>query len=516
MKTSSISHRVGRLGSSASLRMIREDQLAAGIITVFAISMLVLGSSLNLWIDELYTLHSTASGPLDSFKAAITFEQQPPLYFMALSAWRSISMSDVFARCFSIACAVATLGILYRFARLHFSSFRPAIFLALVAMNPFFIWTALEIRTYAPILTETAIIATSFYDGFFMARLNRRAIYVFALTSVAGLYTQYYMGFIVVGCALSVLILKRDRIASLVIAIAPFLVACIPAGAVALWQAHQIDHASVREVANVKGLIATVQTFLFPRDWAEREFDVGAMPKIAYTIFVASCAIRPIQELKRFKPSLEARAFIVIATTITVLFLALVLLHTEIYFPRHVAALYVPLVLAAFAFIAPICRRSPSYKWSLISGYVLLAVISLIFVYRPLAKHGDWQRVGKYLEQHTAAGDVVDVFDAEMAIAVGHYYRGPAAVEPIPVAPFFDHWDIGPYKITSLGAVRQAFDRVPPSGRRWLVINPYPCPQVETVEGCRNVMRYVLSTYHITSERSFYQTGVLLLSPRRS
>ncbi len=45
---------------------------------------------LPLWQDEMYTLHTTASGPIEAARKAISVELQPPVYFMADALWRTI------------------------------------------------------------------------------------------------------------------------------------------------------------------------------------------------------------------------------------------------------------------------------------------------------------------------------------------------------------------------------------------------------------------------------------------
>jgi hypothetical protein len=59
---------------------------------------------LNLWRDEMYSLHSTSGSPRFAFDQAIHFELQPPVYFVALALWRSIEASPFFARLFSVLC----------------------------------------------------------------------------------------------------------------------------------------------------------------------------------------------------------------------------------------------------------------------------------------------------------------------------------------------------------------------------------------------------------------------------
>ena len=57
---------------------------------------LTLSYFLNIRFDEAFTLDTTAHGVVYAFKQAIKFEQQAPLYFVALSLWRNIDSSIVY------------------------------------------------------------------------------------------------------------------------------------------------------------------------------------------------------------------------------------------------------------------------------------------------------------------------------------------------------------------------------------------------------------------------------------
>lgn len=495
-----------------------EDRIGIYIVVLFALAMLWLGHSLGVWTDELYTLHSTANGPAHAFEYALHFEQQPPFYFILLAWIRTYASSDFVARCFSIGCATFALSVLYVFAKRHVRSVSPIIVVACVAINPFFIWTAVEIRTYALILAESAVIIASFYDAFLGDRLNRSAAYVFVIASSIGIYTQYYVGSLVLGCAMVMLILKRDLIVPFALAILPFIILCVPAAKIALWQASQDDHTAVLTITNLQGLAATIETFLLPRDWAAREFNIGVVLKVGYAVFFAFCLWPIAASIALRKPlPFEARAFSVITITIIAFFLVIIFGHLEIYFPRHLTVLFIPLLLAAFSIAAPVAASDRQFGANAIAGYAMLAIASIVFVYRPLAKDGDWPRVGRFLDANAREHDVIDIVDPEIELGVGHYYHGVAKLEPLPVQPILDHWDLGPYNLRSTKAVAIAMDRVAPKlpGRRWLVISPYPCPSQPAVEGCSDVMRYVRQAYDVELERRFFRSDVLLLHERQ-
>src|SRR5262245_48346130 len=87
---------------------------------------------LNLWRDEMYSLHSTSGSVRSALDRAIDFELQPPVYFVALDLWRSIEPSPFFARLFSVICGVAAVLTTAELSRRVLPRSNPALAAAVV------------------------------------------------------------------------------------------------------------------------------------------------------------------------------------------------------------------------------------------------------------------------------------------------------------------------------------------------------------------------------------------------
>src|SRR5262249_37948098 len=134
---------------------------------------LVLGASLNVWHDEAFSLHTTDRGPLDAIRQAITFELQPPLYFLLLNLWRHLDSSVFCARLFSILCVALTLALMTRIASNLFPSIHPLWFGTFLAANQFVIWAAVEIRCYALVLCLSAGLFACFLEAYIEERSRK-------------------------------------------------------------------------------------------------------------------------------------------------------------------------------------------------------------------------------------------------------------------------------------------------------------------------------------------------------
>src|SRR5262249_53448815 len=64
-------------------------RVGVGAMVVVYLAVTVwLSWELNVWRDEMYSLHTTEGSVVRAARQAIDFELQPPVYFALLAAWR--------------------------------------------------------------------------------------------------------------------------------------------------------------------------------------------------------------------------------------------------------------------------------------------------------------------------------------------------------------------------------------------------------------------------------------------
>ena len=139
-------------------------------------------------------------------RQALAYELQAPLYFALLNLWRIPSESIFHARLFSVACTVLMLILVVGITRRYLPKLHPAWIVAVLAVHPFTIWAATEIRVYALVTLLSAVLIRLFFDGFLAATPQNRVRWGYYVVALLSLYTYYFLGFLLLaqGCALLV------------------------------------------------------------------------------------------------------------------------------------------------------------------------------------------------------------------------------------------------------------------------------------------------------------------------
>jgi MFS family permease len=173
-------------------------------ITLYFLTVLFLAFYVNIWEDEAYTLNTTSGKLSEVISDSYSFEGQPPVYFVLLSFWRLIHPGIFTARLFSVLCIFLTVFVLNRLISLLSDIKCPNWIIVVFLLNPFTVWAALEIRTYALLILLAAV---AIYCAIIYVTENRKAyLYFFLFISLIGLYTQYYFAFLIAAIAISILV----------------------------------------------------------------------------------------------------------------------------------------------------------------------------------------------------------------------------------------------------------------------------------------------------------------------
>jgi len=480
------------------------------VVGIQAVAMLVCSAMFGTWHDEEYTLATTAHGPGYAFHRALDFELQPPLYFVALAALRSISDSVFFARLFSVACAlVATLGMA-AVARRIWPRQAAWPLAALVAFNPFTVYAALEIRLYAFALALSVFAWLAFDDGFFSGT-STRARLAFVAIAVASLWTQYFLAFEFVAFAVALAIVRRWRaLGAFVIAGAVTILGFLP---LAVFVHAQVGNQFAVPDALLPSPAAVFMhplfDFVLPLGYERFGGTIGYVAVLAsVTILVAAIIVG--------RPRLDRRTTATIAMAIVVEAIYVVLadvLRYELVAPRHFIALFVPEVVAVYALVAAFTSRYARAAGATMAVTIALATAATVgWTYHTGAKQGDWPRVGALLSKLARPGDLIAVTEADSLPAFERYYHGPARVVPFPRALPPDRYDVNAMYVHSARDGAAALARLPHDDRVWLVIYGR-CDQLDQL-GCHELETALARNERILEKHTFYLNEVLRIAPR--
>ncbi len=482
--------------------------MRAALAGLYLAVALPLAARLDIWIDEAYTLETTGGGLRHALHQALFFEGQPPLYFLLLSLWRTLDGGVLFARLFSVLCGAAALFAVAALSRRWLPEVHPAWLAALAGFHPFFFYAALEIRPYALALLLSALLLLLLHDGYVAPEPRPAARWGYAAAALAALYTQYYLGFLLVAGAVALLVLKRWRplrsylfaMAGVAACFAPML--WIIPGQVSAQTAAAGERASVRE--GVQSLAGRVQEYAWPTPGLPDAWRPAA--RVGFALAVVLLVLIYRRAVRR-----SAAAVWALTAAAALLFLAVRLGITgpDLMQPRHTAALYLPALLSVVS--AVLLIPEPRRRWALgawTAAVVLLTTLSMTETYGALAKTGDWARVGSFLERNARPGEPILILTAEAAIPLERYYHGPNALVPLPAAEDFKVYDARKFALRSEAEIEKALARAPgPHPSIWVVTHPLQ-GWMGIDYGFGVLEPYLARRYRVDREAMFFGTRV--------
>ncbi|HEV2037834.1 MAG TPA: glycosyltransferase family 39 protein, partial [Candidatus Eremiobacteraceae bacterium] len=394
-------------------------------ITVFAHLCITLPLAwiLNTWIDEAYTLNTTGKTVGYAIHQAIHFELQPPLYFALLTLWREIDHSVFFARLFSVICAAAMVYCVAPLAARYIRTANPMVAVMAVAFNPAAIWAAEEIRVYAFSGLLSALLLWMFYDGYLAERRFARVLY--AALAVTALYTQYFLGFLLLGAGIALIVTRRfQALREYLLTMVPVAVAAIP---IAVILRSQISQGTAVFV-NTKSLTDLVYSLYSILLHFALPLGIRHIVPLGIVLLVATLVLAAPSTLR-----VERMALWVISIVSAVCIVAIVFVTREPSFgQRYVFIFFIPFILAIVAQLAS-ARRAQQF---VLVGWLIVmlagSAMSLFRAYGPMAKAGDWHRVADYIMASERPGQPILAFQSENAVNLMVYYSGANKILAVP------------------------------------------------------------------------------------
>lgn len=471
-----------------------------------------LAALLNIWADEAYTLQTTSHDVVYTLHQAISFEVQPPLYFVVLTLWRLLSPSLFWARLFSVLCSTLTLVVVNQLARRLWPERHPAWCVAAVACHPFLVWAAVEARVYALAVLWSSLMLLWFFDGYWTETPRPKARWQYWLVVVVGLYSQYYLGFLAAAQVGVLLLLRRWQ------AFLPYLRFAVVAGVAILpllWlvfvQTHThsyLLHGALPLLDAADFLWKRVFDFALPAEWPPL-LGVRALVLSGSVLFVMGWCWRKPQRTAWS----ERSALWIMAALLTLCFIVVAtqLGWKELMGRRHTAALFLPVLFTLFSVMAAAPKKAIFPLWAL----VLLCFngVTLAYEYRKMAKLGDWERVAQYVMHAEQPDQTILIFPGEWEPSFVYHYHGASRVIALPRGETFQSYDLRKFVIhdeqdilKNLPVQRQELSVV------WLVsYNSGSCETMGIYFGCEVLEDFIRKYYSVEIDRAFFSSRVRFL-----
>lgn len=480
------------------------------ILFGFACLAIPLAFILNVWQDEAYSLVTTSGSLPHTIHQAIFFEQNAPLYFVALWVWRHVSESYQWARMLSVLCVAATIAFVPPIARRYVPEISPIPLTLAVAFNPLSIWAAVEIRSYALAMLLGAAVAYTGYDAFLVQRPKPYALPAFVAAAAIAAYTQYFILFLVAGFGL-VLLVRRAWVplARYAAACAATVLLFIPELIVLPAQLGAFRTAYLGPPTFAVALEQLAKILFF------QLFQIGELPHRTWIAAAIGIAIAAgiVAGRAAFQKRGPVLALSLIVAAALVYAAAVYVLKTHFDY-RYGAFMFVPWVVAVFSCFGWWTPRTAARGAAAFAALMLVVSAGVLAnTYRAGAKIGDWRRVGAYLQTHVDGPQTILVFQAENAVPLAYYYRGPGRIVAIPRPVDFRSYDVAQFVVRDGTDVRRAIDAAGDPRDVWLV-TAGACHSLNVRYGCDVVRDYVAAHYRTVEQAHFFHADVRRLELR--
>jgi hypothetical protein len=412
-----------------------------------------LAYSLNIWTDEAFTLDTTGKNLGYALSQSIHFELQAPLYFLVLNLWQHISMSFFFARLFSVICVALTIVFISILVKQLFRNIRPSWIAFWLAVHPFALWAATEIRLYAFAMLLASLLILLFFQGFRTDAQPRSYRLAYLVVAIAALYTHYYLGFILVANAFVLIVNRRWRsLGQYVLYMGLAGVCFLPMLSIVVEQGRSTtaaDSHPLRFLTAISRVIWQVKEFILPVASTDPQWLRRWIFRAAYF----TVGIMVLRNGRRLLSRTNSGIYALVLVVSSFFVLALHSVPEGFLIERHMVSLFLPVVLLTSCLI-----NSAGKIWRPIALSILISFSAWTSYenFKSVAKEGDWQRVSSYLQINEHPDEMILVFHAGAALPLSRYYRGENRLVALPDGNRTDRFDLHDYVLHNEGEIRAA------------------------------------------------------------
>ena len=481
---------------------------------------------LNIWADEGSTLYTTENGFFQTLQNVFQDEKQAPLYFLILSLWREVNHSIFFARIFSVICSVISITVFFKIVR-KFWNEKTAFFTAFFfAVHPYLVFVSLEIRVYALIVLLSLLLIKLFLDGYLERRkieldqkrkIRNRQI-LFVVTAIFSLYTNYYLGFLLVGFFIVLIVLRRWP------AVRTYFWQMLLAGLAILpliwlikmqFEVNTGGHFQATDwLEGLKLLWNHYLTFVLPTEIYTPENQTLISFIRLWLVRFGTFLIVVLLIYKRKIYEGKVAIFGVLSITVFAFLYSAYFLLSELYVEiRHAAVWFTSvcfLLTAAVSDVLPTkkTRKGTYIVWGIAAFLAVFYVYGIYSLYPAGVKRGDWQRIAAYIEKNEKPDQSIIVYSNYEALNLPYYYQGENKI--LPQENFFK-WnyeaEFGSPE-TWKEQIEYVISVIPKDKNEIWLVTEEGC---QTTKACEPLEKFVESNYTIIDTKDFYKERVRLL-----
>jgi hypothetical protein len=463
--------------------------------------IILMAGYINVWEDEIYSLNTTSGNLSHALNQSLNFEVQPPVYFLILTIWRTISGSILWARLFSIVSIIVSQFFLFRFIEKSAGRQIANISSILFLLNPFTIFTILEIRLFAFMILLSLTTIIYFYNSYYTNNLSGWGRFLFIVLTITGIFTQYFYCFLLVALALVLLVEKKGQSFRLYI-----LDMIIPLCLVFLFIPHILQAVNVqtsivpeynktfvnKAYEDINILIDRILTYLLPLNFSA--IKVWIFKGFFFILLFTSIDYAKLkQDFRSLSP------FFVMTLVILSFFFVVHLIfgiHYSAY--KYTTVLFIPLLILMVLLFK-------FFKGGLLNFWLVLLVIFYVTAdfkeYRCLYKVKDFRSLSNYIDKTEEKEEPIFVYRNISAENMSLYYKGINKIVPVPEAFSYnkafspEQWEISTQDLNELEKKLMEYSNF------YVVIDNSPLKGVN--ESKTVLLEFLLQNFNLIEERSF-------------
>lgn len=324
----------------------------------------------DLWYDEAFSGILVRQEWGKMFEMIIADKFHPPLYYVLLKLWVSItSLNDFNLRIFSVFFGTALIPSTF-FVLKNLVSVKSGLIGAfIITISPFFINFSAEVRSYAMLClvgSFSLIVFHSFYKKYNSNKLRKKDWYTLFAVCVALLLTHYLSIFFIFGFAIVCLSPKKLKLLFTLVGI--FIVGLI---SISLFNKTESLRVIPRELTHTGWL---------------PDARISDLPELGYS-FLFGVDRQVLGELKSnesgmFLSSMEIKILLVLLLTLSI---------TYLYFVKKYDSFLIKLLIANLLMIVPISLLGMNF---FLERYMILQGLLFIYIIAEILSKFDYKKVG--------------------------------------------------------------------------------------------------------------------------
>jgi hypothetical protein len=402
-----------------------------GFIIIYMLALFFLSYEVSIWEDECYTLNTTSRNFQEVITQSYSFEAQPPLYFILLKGWRFFNDSVLFARLFSVMFITLAAYFIKKLFDLISGPEGNRWLFVIFLLNPFTIWAAIEIRSYAMIIFLSTLSIYSFHQ--YLINDNKRYLCFFLAVTLLGIYTQYLFVFLILSLMFSLLVIRGWKVFQRVcIYLIPVVILFLPN---ILFISHDISIQKTTLFAWKSTIYLILQT---PSNLLLGLSNISRNWKLVIIFFVGICSLFAYYKLYRSKKVIrifEKINHILITIFFFIVLYAIGFSSFKILYADLYMAVAFPLLVLLITVFKIFKHSTMILIYSLFSLYFLyLFVIN----YKNPIKFYDFESITTYVEKIGKKNEPILFYRNGLSLPFQYYYNGINSLHPLPNPVTFD------------------------------------------------------------------------------